>query len=242
MASPVTTDTIPTITGSMEACDANKALLEAVNQLRFLVGWLFDDEGLPKVQAVREFGSVLFIPGMVIDVVIAQSTPRDGQGGVREQIETMWLTDEEIAAYRDDRNSVEPFWVLCDEERKSGAPDMSGRVRVNADFRALETNVLGVQGIAPAGGSKDHVLVADELPEHTHILKVPSAEGTQADPQGGRFLYTPRDSGGIGGGGSDVSTWPQMTLTPESVGAGEAHNNLQPYYVVVTAMRTTRTS
>lgn len=236
MASPVTPDTIPSVNGSMQSCAAFKALLQSVKELSSLADWLFDDDGLPSVEIAREFGSIIYPPGAVMDLVIGIG---ETHANVIKQVEKMWLTAEEKAAYDADRNSVQPFWVLADHEGKSGAPNLSGRFRLMADFRDVDSgNVSGVAGVDFPGGSKDHVLTEDELAAHTHPLEFPQAEGTQADPLAGRFLYTPKADGGVPGSG-DLSTWPKVTLA-ESAGGGKAHNNMPPYHVVVTAYRTTR--
>lgn len=236
MASPVTSDSVPQITGSMQSCAAFKALLQSVRELSSLADWLFDDDGLPSVDIAREFGSIIFPPGSVMDVVVGVG---ETHANCIKQIEKMWLTVEEKAAYDADRNSVQPFWVLADHEGKSGAPNLSGRFRLMADFRDIDDgNVSGVAGVDFQGGSKDHKLTEDELAAHTHPLVIPQAEGTQADPLAGRFLYTPKDDGGIPGSG-DLATWPNVTLE-QSTGGDKAHNNMPPYHVILTAYRTTR--
>lgn len=238
MGSPVTTDTIPTITGSMRACDAFKALLQSVKELSKLADWLFDDEGLPNVEVAREFGSLIFPPGSTMDVVVSAGTNHDD---AIKQVEKMWLTDDEKTAYDTNRDSVQPFWVLADHEGRSGAPNMAGRFKLNADFRNLDAgNVAGTVGVTSPGGSKEHVLTEAELPAHDHPLEFPQAEGTQANPLANRFLYTPEDAGGVPGSGT-LDTWPKVTLG-SSAGEGKAHNNMPPYYVVVVAYRTNRMS
>lgn len=236
MASPVTSDTIPSVTGSMQACAAFKALLQSVRELSSLADWLFDDDGLPSVEVAREFGSIIYPPGSLMDIVVGIG---ETQANVIKQVEKMWLTDEEKTAYDVSRDSVQPFWVLADHDQKSGAPNMSGRFRLTADFRSdSDGNVSGVAGVDFPGGSKEHKLTEEELPSHSHPIEFPQAEGTQADPLANRFLYTPEADGGVPGSG-DLGTWPKVTIE-SATGGGKAHSQMPPYYVVVTCFRTTR--
>lgn len=239
MGSPVTSETVQVITGSMESCDALKAILQTVKDLKALVGWLFDEDGLPQISAAREVGALIFPPGSTMDIVVSEGM---SQEDVRAQVEKMWLTPTEQDSYDDSRDAVAPFWVVADEERRGGAPNLAGRFKLAADFRELEAgNASGLVGIEGPGGDKEHLLTLDEIPEHEHELKIPTAEGVEADPLVGRFLYTPKVNGGIGGDGADVDTFPKVDLA-NPAGGGKPHNNMPPYHVVVVAYRTTRMS
>jgi microcystin-dependent protein len=241
MGSPVIKDSIPVITGSMQSCDSFKALLQSVKQLGSLVEWLFDDDGLPNVEIAREFGAIIHPPGSTMDYVLSPGTSLDS---ARQQVETLWLNEDEQDAYTTSRDSVQPFWVIADDEQRGGAPNMAGRFKLNADFRLLNAgNVSGLVGLEAPGGAKDHTLVISELPAHVHELTVPAALGPRPDINGVGQVYVPKDDGGEGDGGSlgDVDDYPQVDMA-NSTGNDQPHNNMPPYYVVLTIYRTSRMS
>ena len=241
MGSPVTNDSVPVITDSMESCDAFKAILQSVRELKSLANWLFDEDGLPNISVAREFGALILPPGATLDLVFSQGT---SQAVARSTVEKMWLTVDEQTAYNNARESIQPFWVVADEEQRNGAPNLAGRFKVNGDYRLLSAgNVSGKIGIEAPGGSKDHVLSVSELPAHKHELTVPSALGPAPDLRSVGLVYVPASKGGQGAGGSasDLSLYHQIDLA-NSTGDSAAHNNMPPYSIVIVAYRTSRLS
>jgi len=238
MASTVTGETLPPITGTMQACEVSAALLETAKQVKMLVEYQYDDEGLPTTTFAREIGAIIMPPGTTLDIAVPVGTT---YADVVTRIETMWLTDDEKTQYRDNKASVLPFWAVADNLQSNGAPDFAGRFKIQADFRAGDLSISGVTGIVAGLGSKDVTLSEEEMPTHTHKLIVPQAESTKADPKANRFLYTPGSAGGIGGNGENPDTWPtQATLVPATMGGGLPHNNMPPFVIVVVAWRTNR--
>ena len=90
----------------------------------------------------------------------------------------------------------------------------SGKVPVGVDDAQTEFETVEL-----TGGAKTHTLVNAEVPAHSHTGK------------GYSFLLNKADSGGDGSGmtfgaGSYNRRYANST---NSVGGGDAHNNLQPY-------------
>lgn len=252
MPSTVTGDDIIDINGAtMEPCDVMSALIENSKQLKNLINYQFGDDGLPTIEFVRDIGHKLLPPGTFLDFYFPSGTSQDA---ARSAVEKTWLTAAEITLYDNPttKNQVTPFFVVADELTTNGAPNMSGRFRLQADYRAAAQSSSGVSGVGVSGGIKENLLTIDQMPKHKHTTFARMAQGTYAGPSPGRFLYTPETEGGIGGSGSpDVSKWDPDTkvdLDSSEVGgtAGEtgvdvvAHTNMPPYYVVIMAFRTKR--
>ena len=103
-----------------------------------------------------------------------------------------------------------------------------GRVLVGRDTGQTEFDTIG-----KTGGAKSHTLTAAQLPEHRHALFADA--GTNRPP-----LTASNYSKALGTDGSNDNEYsingvesPEPALGLSSaVGAGQAHNNLQPYLVV----------
>lgn len=92
-----------------------------------------------------------------------------------------------------------------------------GRVTVGMDTAQTE-----FQTINKVGGAKTHTLTINEIPSHTHLMKYGSANITS-----GSIATTPV-----------TATYNTTGTTPTNeVGGGVAHNNLQPYIVVIRWVR-----
>jgi microcystin-dependent protein len=245
MPSPITGDDIPKISGSMEPCDVMSALLESVEKLTMLVEGLYDDEGLPTLVHAREIAAISFPQGCMMQFHFSSGTSLTE---VTRTIETIWLTEEEIDSY-DSRDpavkaSVRPFWVIANAENTQGGPDVSGRFLLAADYGLEEDSPSGLTGIAPPGGDKEIILSVDEMPIHDHEVIVGGAKGTIADPDTGRFLFSPkkeRIQEGVGTPDSSSKAYPELELGLK-MGGGKAHPNMPPYFVVIVAYRTGRMS
>lgn len=94
-------------------------------------------------------------------------------------------------------------------------PDMKGRVIAGLDAGQTEFDAQG-----ETGGAKTHVLVAAEMPAHTHSIDV-RGDGSGTPTVG------PGWSGNVYAG-----------ILTGSAGSGVAHNNLQPYMVMTYCIKT----
>lgn len=77
------------------------------------------------------------------------------------------------------------------------------------------------------GGEASHVLAEDELPAHRHKIAYPNANGEYGDAA----IGYPANS-------DTKKTWLAEMCKTESVGGGEAHNNMPPYLAVYAWKRT----
>lgn len=88
-------------------------------------------------------------------------------------------------------------------------PNLKGRVPVGLDTAQTEFNSLG-----KTGGAKTHTLTVGQMPSHSHGV-------------GGQLVA------GTGTVRRTLTSFPaDSDATTESVGGGQAHNNLQPYLTV----------
>jgi microcystin-dependent protein len=95
-------------------------------------------------------------------------------------------------------------------------PDFRGKVGVGFDMAQTEFNTLGKKG-----GEKTHVNTLSEIPPHDH--------------SNGSFMYLLQYTGTDTGVSGDASANEPNLFTKgqiQSVGGGQAHNNLQPYVTV----------
>jgi microcystin-dependent protein len=114
--------------------------------------------------------------------------------------------------------SIPEGWQLCDGTNST--PDLRDRFVVGArqDSGGIAvTNVSG--GLTKTGGEPYHTLTIDEMPVHSHGIKL---------------------VGNIRGGGSDSQPrWDGGAHSNiiQNAGGGQAHNNLPPYYALCFIMK-----
>ncbi|MBS7334268.1 MAG: hypothetical protein KIG88_11795 [Weeksellaceae bacterium] len=139
-----------------------------------------------------------------------------------------------IQDYYGPLDNIPTGWFLCDGS--NGTPDLRGRFVVGYKGNDADYNELG-----KVGGAKEVALTANQngrhthggsvtIPDHTHTyLKAIKARGyrTQADdtPFGNNENATTSSAGGG-----------IFTVTVGESGAGEAHENRPPYYVLAKIM------
>lgn len=97
--------------------------------------------------------------------------------------------------------------------------DSKGRVTVALDDSDADFNT-----ISKTGGEKTHTLTIDEMPRHSHSISYIKSNAT------------PLTEAGISG--YNANNQGQGRTQVDNTGGGQAHNNVQPYVVVVRWHRT----
>ena len=105
-------------------------------------------------------------------------------------------------------------------------PNLQGRVPIHwGNGAGLSPYVLG-----QVGGEENHTLLASEMPAHNHLVNGCDSGGYQASPVGN---YPAVESTGTSLNFSNGPTTGQMNPSMiANSGAGQPHNNLQPFSVV----------
>ncbi|MEM7221465.1 MAG: tail fiber protein [Pseudomonadota bacterium] len=105
-------------------------------------------------------------------------------------------------------------------------PDMRGRAPRHAGTGAgLPTSSLGQRS-----GSETHTLSANEIPAHSHAVKVSSDNATSIDATGNLPAKVVPGFNVYGAPNNLVNM--DAGSIPASGGGGQAHNNMQPYLVI----------
>ncbi len=93
-------------------------------------------------------------------------------------------------------------------------PNLVGRTIVARDAGQTEFDTIG-----ETGGAKTHTLTVPEIPSHSHVLPyLNSTTGVQT-------VGTTWDT-------TATLDYSQATNVSQTTGGGQAHNNLQPYFVL----------
>jgi microcystin-dependent protein len=128
-------------------------------------------------------------------------------------------------------------WVLCDG--RNGTPDLAGRFIVGYNVVSAEYNSLGNQG-----GEARHTLMVDEMPSHSHDIRIDSAgehrhaiarttHGWDIDAvQSG----DPRNGGWRGQAYTENAGAHTHSAKVLAAGGGKPFDNRPPYYVLAYIM------
>lgn len=105
-------------------------------------------------------------------------------------------------------------WAICNG--LNGTRNRGGRTSIGYD--AIDYATLGA-----TGGEETHLLIPNEIPEHTHI------QSASTSPTGG--------FGGIGAEPTASGSALISSLSTGIAGGGLSHNNMQPYIVTLFIQR-----
>jgi microcystin-dependent protein len=98
-------------------------------------------------------------------------------------------------------------------------PDLRGRVPMYSG----NGHTLGEKS-----GETAHTIIAQELPQHTHLPVATSGAGSQTTPGGG---YLARAAGAVYAV-ADAHMTPMNAASLANVGGSQPHENMQPYLVL----------
>ncbi len=148
-------------------------------------------------------------------------------------------------------------WALCDGREAMGrrTPDLRGRFVVGSG----QGSGLTGRTTGQVGGAETHALTDGEMAEHAHVFDPPAADTTPGGAHSHEYATNAIDQwpgarpwggyeGGysgthagvttMGGGGASPHRHPvSFTATATSVGTGQAHPSLPPYYALAYIMR-----
>ncbi|RLZ08610.1 hypothetical protein [Faecalibacter macacae] len=139
-----------------------------------------------------------------------------------------------IQDYYGPLDNIPTGWFLCDGS--NGTPDLRGRFVVGYKGNDADYNELG-----KVGGAKEVALTANQngrhthggsvsIPDHTHTyLKAIKARGYRTQADDNPFGNHESAQTSSAGGGT-------FTVSVGESGAGEAHENRPPYYVLAKIM------
>lgn len=112
-------------------------------------------------------------------------------------------------------------------------PNLVGRVVVGLDGSQTEFNSIG-----ETGGTKTHTLTSNEMPSHNHTINDPGHTHSYGDSYRTGNQSTDNAFGTETAANEGFTTETKTTggsttgIIINSTGGGQAHNNLQPYFVL----------
>ena len=100
-------------------------------------------------------------------------------------------------------------------------PDVRGRVPIHVG----RSNGGGEHREGQKSGEETHTLAANEMPQHTHVLRASSDVGNQVNPSG--HLLADSAPNELYTAPASLVNFRAGTIT--NVGGSQAHENMQPY-------------
>lgn len=117
-------------------------------------------------------------------------------------------------------------WGLCDGQ--GGRPNVKGRTFVNYDPEQPEFDTIG-----KTGGEKTHILSTLEMPVHGHGLLADNTGGSGGVPFALNAPFDITIAGAKRGTNNYMLNRHDGLRLVQLTGGGQAHNNLQPYFVAL---------
>jgi microcystin-dependent protein len=102
-------------------------------------------------------------------------------------------------------------------------PDLRGRVPIHVG----QSNGGSDHREGQKGGEETHTLAANEMPQHTHILRASNTEANVPVPNDSLLANLPTQI--YRASGNNINMDGQSIV---NVGGGQAHDNMQPYLAV----------
>lgn len=100
------------------------------------------------------------------------------------------------------------------------------RIAKGKTLVGVDENDADFNASSKTGGEKEHTLIVDEMPSHSHnIVYIKS-------------LSTPLSSNGLSGYSENNNGVGTNTNAIQNAGGGQAHNNMQPFYTCYIFVRT----
>ncbi len=104
-------------------------------------------------------------------------------------------------------------------------PDLRGRTPIHADSSIGTSHPLGQKA-----GEENVVLNATQMPQHNHQFQIENSEG-DSDPAGTKVISKSKNELRFADN-ADAATAQMSPATIGNTGAGQGHNNMQPYLVL----------
>jgi microcystin-dependent protein len=105
-----------------------------------------------------------------------------------------------------------------------GLPDLRGRTPIHMGSIGGPNFTMGQKS-----GEERHTLTPAEMPPHSHTLMASNAPGTSDHAEGAFLAGSESALYYSGGGGNLALAQASVAMAP---GAGQSHDNMQPYLVV----------
>ena len=120
-------------------------------------------------------------------------------------------------------NEVPDGWALCNGQTVSGktTPDLRGKFVVGYDPADSDYNTVG-----KTGGERSVTLSTAQMPSHSHSATV-RVSGLAASSNGDKDFFAP----------SWKTKNSEDTISTNSKGSGQPHENRPPYYAMCFIMR-----
>ncbi len=98
-------------------------------------------------------------------------------------------------------------------------PDLCGRVPIHQGNGYV---------IGQSAGTESETLIANQIPQHNHLLTVSAANGTSDAPLGNVYAR----GTGVNNFAAAASPLTMNAATLQNAGGGQPHNNMHPYLAV----------